>query len=91
MATHVIQPEDYNLPSKERVSLLERLQVALGDVPPHFWAACQLCDLQGLELLARTAELNPKIVYTVAGRTYTMIAQGKLNIIRLFYVLTNIL
>jgi hypothetical protein len=36
MATQAIQPEDYNLPSKERVSLLERLQVALGDVPPHF-------------------------------------------------------
>jgi hypothetical protein len=91
MATQAIQPEDYNLPSKERVSLLERLQVALGDVPPHFWAACHLCDLQELELLARTAELNPNVVRIVGIESYTMIAQCKLNIIRLFYVVTNIL
>src|SRR6266487_808016 len=54
--------EDCNLPSQERVALLKRLDHLLGDVPLHFWAACHLCDLQGLALLVKTAELNPNIV-----------------------------
>jgi hypothetical protein len=41
--------EDFNQPSPERVALLERLQESIGDVPPHFWAACQICDLGALE------------------------------------------
>jgi hypothetical protein len=28
--------EDYNLPSEERLGLLQRLQDAFGDAPPHF-------------------------------------------------------
>ncbi|KAH7317338.1 hypothetical protein BKA65DRAFT_483571 [Rhexocercosporidium sp. MPI-PUGE-AT-0058] len=66
--------EDCNLPSQERVSLLERLQISLGDVPPRFWAACHLCDVRKLELLVQTAELNPNIVHIAAGQTYTMVS-----------------
>ncbi|KAH9211252.1 hypothetical protein DL95DRAFT_306322 [Leptodontidium sp. 2 PMI_412] len=77
--------EDCNLPSQERLSLLERLQILLGDVPPHFWAACHLCDVRKLELLVQTAELNPNIVYIAAGQTYTMVANCKMNTIRLNY------
>ncbi|KAH8594138.1 hypothetical protein B0O99DRAFT_595842 [Bisporella sp. PMI_857] len=43
--------EDFNLPSTERVALLERLQETFGNVTPHFWAACQICDLSALEQL----------------------------------------
>ena len=91
MATQAIQPEDCNLPSQERLSLLERLQVALGDVTPHFWAACHLCDLQMLGLLAQTAEINPNPILVVVMETHTMIARCKLNIIGLFYTIANIL
>jgi hypothetical protein len=43
--------EDFNIPSVERVALLERLQEAMGNAPPSFWAACQICDLKALEKL----------------------------------------
>jgi hypothetical protein len=86
MATQAVQPEDCNLPSQERRCLLERLQVALGDVSPHFWAACNLCDLQMLEVLAQQAELNPNTIYIVIGQTYTMIRHCKLNIIGLSFI-----
>jgi hypothetical protein len=76
--------EDCNLPSEERLSLLERLEASLGDVPPHFWAACHLCDLQKLALLVQTAELNPNIVCITAGQTYTMVGNCKLNTIGVF-------
>ncbi len=45
--------EDFNLPSPERVALLERLQEAISTVTPHFWAACQICDLGALEKISR--------------------------------------
>jgi hypothetical protein len=77
--------EDCNLPSQERLNLLERLQTSLGDIPPHFWAACHLCDLQKLALLVQTADLNPNIVCIAAGQAYTMVANCKLNTIGLFY------
>jgi hypothetical protein len=74
-----------NLPSQERLNLLERLQISLGHIPPHFWAACHLCDLQKLALLVQTADLNPNIVCIAAGQTYKMVANCKLNTIGLFY------
>ena len=40
--------EDFNQPSSERIDLLKRLEEAIGDVTPHFWAACQICDLDKL-------------------------------------------
>lgn len=75
--------EDCNLPSQERFNLLERLQISLGDIPPHFWAACHLCDVQKLALLVQTAELNPNIVCIAAGQTYTMVANCKMSTIGL--------
>ncbi len=45
--------EDFNIPSPERVALLEHLQELIGSVTPHFWAACQICDLGALEKLSR--------------------------------------
>jgi hypothetical protein len=41
--------EDFNQPSPERIDLLKRLEEAIGDVTPHFWAACQICDLDKLD------------------------------------------
>jgi len=43
--------EDFNQPSPERINLLERLEEVIGTVTPHFWAACQVCDLRALEQL----------------------------------------
>jgi hypothetical protein len=43
--------EDFNQPSLERIDLLKRLEEAVGDVTPHFWAACQICDLNKLDIL----------------------------------------
>ena len=77
--------EDFNLPSQERLSLLKRLQGSLGDVPPHFWAACHLCDLQRLESLVQSAEFDPIIVRVAAGQTYSMIKSCKLNTTGLIY------
>jgi hypothetical protein len=50
--------EDFNIPSAERVALLERLQGAIGGAPPHFWAACQICDLKALETLIDVAHIE---------------------------------
>ncbi|KAG9237991.1 hypothetical protein BJ875DRAFT_102098 [Amylocarpus encephaloides] len=41
--------EDFNQPSPERIDLLRRLQEKVDSVTPHFWAACQICDLSALE------------------------------------------
>jgi hypothetical protein len=83
--------EDCNLPGQGRLSLLERLQISLGDAPPCFWAACHLCDLQALALLVQTGELNPNIVSIAAGQTYTMVANCKLNCQALLQTVFNIL
>ncbi len=82
--------EDCNLPSQERVALLKRLDHLLGDVPLHFWAACHLCDLQGLALLVKTAELNPNIVLISARQTYPMVANCKLNTVGLLNTIAYI-
>lgn len=65
--------EDYNIPSTERVALLQRLQEAVGDVPPYFWAACQICDLKILEKLVECACILPELVCLVADQTRSMI------------------
>jgi hypothetical protein len=41
--------EDFNQPSPERTKLLKRLDEQIGAVAPHFWAACQICDISALE------------------------------------------
>ncbi|KAF4631716.1 hypothetical protein G7Y89_g6415 [Cudoniella acicularis] len=71
-----LQPtdEDYNLPSEERVSLLQHLQDAFGDAPPHFWAACYLCDIKELKVLVQITEISPKATRVIAGQTRIMVA-----------------
>lgn len=43
--------EDFNQPSPDRIDLLKRLEEKIGSVTPHFWAACQICDLSALQNL----------------------------------------
>ena len=69
--------EDFNIPSAERVALLERLQKAIGDVPPSFWAACQVCDLKALENMVEIAFINPAIIRISAANTATMVLHCK--------------
>ncbi|KAE8446026.1 hypothetical protein EG329_012665 [Mollisiaceae sp. DMI_Dod_QoI] len=64
--------EDFNLPSPKRIALLERLQAAIGGAPPHFWAACQVCDLSALEKFIQHASINPGMLRCFALQTYTM-------------------
>ncbi|PVH83703.1 hypothetical protein DL98DRAFT_528998 [Cadophora sp. DSE1049] len=64
--------EDFNLPSPERIALLERLQESIGDVPPHFWAACQICDLDALKNLVNCGHEYPNILSGLTLQTYTM-------------------
>jgi hypothetical protein len=65
--------EDFNIPSAERVALLERLQEAMGGAPPHFWAACQICDLKALEDLVEHARIYPAQARNVATITVQMV------------------
>jgi hypothetical protein len=64
--------EDFNLPSPEQIALLERLQEAIGGVPPHFWAACQIYNLKALERLVEYGHEYPKILRLYSQQTYTM-------------------
>ena len=63
--------EDFNIPSAERVAVLTRLQEAMGDVQPYFWAACQVCDLKALEKLVDSARNTPGVVRIFAGQCRT--------------------
>ena len=64
--------EDFNLPSAQRFALLERLQEPIGDVPPHFWDACQICGLDGLQNLVNCGREYPNILSGLTLQTYTM-------------------
>jgi hypothetical protein len=64
--------EDFNIPSAERVALLKRLEKAIGDVPPYFWAACQVCDLKALEKWVEVARISPTIVRVATLQSRTM-------------------
>ncbi|KAJ8103630.1 hypothetical protein POJ06DRAFT_293493 [Lipomyces tetrasporus] len=55
--------EDFNVPSAER---------AIGDVPPYFWAACQVCHVEALKKLVKVASISPAIVRVFAARSRTM-------------------
>jgi hypothetical protein len=65
--------EDYNIPTAERDALLGQLQEAMGGAPPHFWAACQICDLKALEDLVGLARRYPAAVTIVAASTCKMV------------------
>jgi hypothetical protein len=71
--------EDFNLPSPERITQLKLLQEAIGDVPvpPHFWAACQVCDLEALEQFVMIAGINPAVILSLAMQARTMIQYCK--------------
>jgi hypothetical protein len=69
--------EDFNIPSAERVALLERLQEAMGGAPPYFWAACQICDLKALEDLVELARIYPVHAFLVAAGTVKMVLHCK--------------
>jgi hypothetical protein len=69
--------EDFNIPSAERVALLKHLQEAMGDGPPYFWAACQICDLKALEKLVEVVRISPEMARVFAGQTYKMIIHCK--------------
>ncbi|KAK9311769.1 hypothetical protein V1524DRAFT_473140 [Lipomyces starkeyi] len=65
--------EDFNIPSAERVAQLNLLQEAIGDVPPYFWAACQVCHVEALKKLVKVASISPAIVRVFAARSRTMV------------------
>ena len=64
--------EDFNQPGPERIDLLKRLQESIGDVPPHFWAACQICDLDALKSLVNCGHEYPNILSGLTLQTSTM-------------------
>jgi hypothetical protein len=65
--------EDFNLPSSERIVLLNSLQEAIGDVPPYFWASCQVCDLKALGKLVELARISPAMVRIFAAQTRVLV------------------
>jgi len=68
--------EDFNQPGPERIDLLKRLQESIGDVPPHFWAACQICDLGALEKLLH---YEAGVVRGISSQTSQMVRHCKSN------------
>ncbi|TAQ84942.1 hypothetical protein B7494_g6737 [Chlorociboria aeruginascens] len=65
--------EDFNLPSEERVILLRQFRTKIEKVPPHFWAACQLCDLASLEKLVKCSHDYPQVLFAFVEQTETVI------------------
>ncbi|TGO21091.1 hypothetical protein BPAE_0242g00070 [Botrytis paeoniae] len=65
--------EDFNIPSSERIILLKAFQEEIGDVPPYFWAFCQVCDLQALQKLIDIARTSPVIVRICATQVFTTV------------------
>ncbi|KAH8802533.1 hypothetical protein F5884DRAFT_887171 [Xylogone sp. PMI_703] len=62
----VLEDEDYNQPSQERIAVLKRLDTALGsDVSAHLWAACHICDIEKLRQLAGIAETEPNYIFSI--------------------------
>jgi len=73
--------EDYNVPSKERRALLLRLKISLEAelVPAHFWAACQVCDINMLKNFIKKQTMD---ITTTAILTGSAISLCKLNSLR---------
>ena len=70
--TNIDIMEEYNQQSLERIDLLNCLQEAIGGAPPHFWAACQICDLKALERMIKCGREYPEMFRGFAQQTYTM-------------------
>ena len=68
--------EDCNQPSPERIDLLRRLEEQMGSVTPHFWAACQICDLGALEKLLHQPVAA---VQAINNQTSRMVRHCKLD------------
>ncbi|KAH8645379.1 hypothetical protein BGZ60DRAFT_392773, partial [Tricladium varicosporioides] len=76
--TDINTMEDFNQPSPERIDLLERLEEAIGDVTPHFWAACQICDLNKLNSFLQVP--NPDVyVQAFSSQISQMVRYCKSN------------
>jgi hypothetical protein len=69
--------EEFNLPSEARLKLLTSLQEMVGDVPPFFWAACQVCDVEALKKLIEHARISSGSVRILASQTRGMSQYGK--------------
>jgi hypothetical protein len=71
--------EEPNTPSEEHHAILERLNDAMGkrDVPPYFWATCQICDPESLKKLVAIARISPAMIHHFAAQTETMIIYCK--------------
>ncbi len=65
--------EDFNIPSAERVAILQRLQEVIGGAPLHFWAACQICELEALAKFVKCGREYPEILRGFTQQTYPMI------------------
>ncbi len=70
--------EDFNQPSLERIDLLKRLEEAIGHVTPHFWAACQICDLDKLEGFLQVTKPNV-YVHAINYQASQMVRHCKSN------------
>ena len=70
--------ENFNQPTAHRIALLKRLEEAIGSVDPHFWAACQVCDIQKLAQFVELAQdKGPGVARIVAAQTQPMIKYCK--------------
>jgi hypothetical protein len=69
--------EDSNIPTAERSALLQQLQETIGDVPPYFWAAAQICDVKALERLVKCGCEYPEILVAFVQQTYSMVSYCK--------------
>jgi hypothetical protein len=61
--------EDYNVPSEERLEILQKIHETVGEVPKHFWAMTQVADLESLrkfEILARNSLPYARQIVTAA-------------------------
>ncbi len=69
--------EDFNLPSAERILILQDLQNAMGGAPPPFWAACQICDITALAKLVKVARESPSLARNLSTVTVQMVIHCK--------------
>ena len=71
--------ETYNIRSEERTALLQQLQDLIGDVPLHFWAACQVCDVSQINILINLAKVSPEAVLLLSTSVHKIISTCKLD------------
>ncbi|KAH8820176.1 hypothetical protein F5884DRAFT_893110 [Xylogone sp. PMI_703] len=68
----LVNNENFNQRSAERMGALQRLQRALGHkVGPHFWAACHTCDVNVLKGLADIASSDGHASIAISATSST--------------------